>query len=128
MPETVPFDDVYHVIRWFVKNKPGAYKPVNLLEPEYHTREHAEQFSGDHPHDKFASIAAAIFRTFKQYTNEQAGYFFHFYLAQNRLGAEQLAEIYSCTPKTIWKWIARIRDDLAEECARRELIILEDDG
>jgi len=109
------------MISYWLHSNPARQKFFNPWEP--HTgssSKGAEHFTGDHPHDKWASAAAAIDKISKNFAPRcrEAIEFYH----RHRAPRDIIAKECSVSIRTVSRWLERFHEELSREAARRELI------
>ena len=120
------FDDVHQALAYYRYKNPARQQFKNILEQEKHTADIAEQFSGDHPADIWASVVGAIQYTLQSYRFEDRRLFELTELDDDRLHIDDAAESLFLNKHTAKKRKYKILDELERELMRREIVEFKD--
>lgn len=119
------FDSVHQAIGFYSFCNPARARYINLFEPDRGSKPYAEAFSGNHPNDEWASIAAAVARVIDDTSDKTATRVFELYFPSARDGGyskEVIARELGITLRHVSRLLRKILDELEEELIRRELL------
>lgn len=117
------FENVFQAVGFFSFCNPARARYLNIFEPERGSQPVAEHFSGDHPHDTWASICKAIEKAINYTNSNYARDVFSLYFPSERdsgIGREEIANKLHLPVD----YVSRILNDLLQEL-ERELVVRE---
>lgn len=115
------FSSVYEALAFFVYNNPARQRFTNLLEADSNTYIPAEEFSGDHPCDIWASIAHGIKATLGRDTYRRT-IFKMYFLSDGYYSKELICMELGISLRKLNEILKSIGQALEQEFARRELL------
>lgn len=116
-----PFQHTAQAIQYLRTKNPARQKYVNILEMEAGQKPTAEEFSGEHPSDIFASTLLGLKKACADKKNQDVKLFELYYFTDD-YHLDNLAEKFDITPRHARKLIRNIRQDFEKELIRRELL------
>lgn len=116
-----PFQHTAQAIQYLRTKNPARQKYVNILEMEAGQKPTAEEFSGEHPSDIFASTLLGLKKAYADKKNQDVRLFELYYFTDD-YHLDNLAEKFDITPRHARKLIRNIRQDFEKELIRRELL------
>ena len=120
----IKFKSPYLAILYYNTKNPARVKSINLLEPEGGSKHSYDPLDPRHPHRRWAAIAIAISATLKSFPKEQAWAYALRNIGdrQSQLSIEEISHSLGKSPKTIYRWLKQIEDELDEELVRRGIV------
>lgn len=118
------FSSVGQAISYYRFQNPARQKFINLTEPDHHQRNVAEQFSGDHPADIWASVRYAVRDVVEADPEPLAMSIFALKFLGERdqqYYKTDIAKLLNLNERYVAKVIGRLWDALDDELVRREL-------
>lgn len=120
------FNDVHQALAYYRFKNPARAKFVNVLEDDRGSPNVAEQFSGEHPADIWASIVGAVVKVLKTERPLDRALFEAVEMADERLHVDEAAEELMIGKRYARKAIYRIKDEIERELMRREIVEFRD--
>lgn len=133
-----PFESFFHVISFYNNHNPARAKRKNLLEPEGGTSE----IQGYCPTDLWAAIRIGIVECMKHWDHDHKWSFLWRYIVREtrpvtreeeargwdgRFHVTDIAERLGRSPRTVYRYLDKIEEDLTRQFVRLELINQPDD-
>lgn len=116
-----PFQHTAQAIQYLRTKNPARQKYVNILEMEAGQKPTAEEFSGEHPSDIFASTLLGLKKACADKKNQDVRLFELYYFTDD-YHLDALAEKFQITSRHARKLIKNIRQEFEQELIRRELL------
>lgn len=119
------FSDVYQAVGFYSFGNPARARYINLFEADHGSAPASEQFSGEHPNDLWASIAAGVAKVLDNTGDSKATKIFEMYFPSSRdagLPKEVIARELGISTRHVSRLLRRVLEDLEEELQRREIL------
>lgn len=119
------FNHLSQAVRFINQMNPARSKPINLLENGSSSgRSFDPDFTGQSKQDVFASLVLGLKKTLALHNEHQqrAWKLRNLGDSKKHLHPRDISSMMGVSPKTIYRWLNSIDDDLEREYKKRELL------
>ena len=118
---TAPFKNVAQCIAYYRNCNPARARYLNLIERDRKNKPSFDAFDAMHPHRIWAALATSIEAVCNRNSAERVAAWRAYDILRMKAVVD-IAKALGKGERTVWQWIADLRDELESDCIAKGLI------